>query len=359
MNVESDLLIESMARLFADLAPSTAPGWEEALASRSMQLRAREQVSTSGLPDLLVGQEANGFGGGWSDAGAIFGLAGSEALPYPVVESVLANGLLHEAGLLAVAGTTIGRADSSQVSLTDSTFTGTVKAVPWASHCEAVVLQVGSKIVLLRIANRAGVVSRRNLAGESRDDLIFEAVQPIAVGYLPEGALSLELRGAIARTAQIAGALESVLSMTCDYVRTRQQFGRPLSGFQAIQQQIAVLAAETAAVGCAAVAVGKSAAERRSQSTVAFEIIAAKLRANEAAGIAASTAHQIHGAMGITSEYKLHLFTRRLWSWRGEFGNDAYLKRELTGLIRGLGADRFWQFLTTMDPVDFGQVAPN
>ena len=43
----------------------------------------------------------------------------------------------------------------------------------------------------------------------------------------------------------------------------------------------------------------------------------------EAAGIGAAIAHQMHGAIGFTQEHQLHYLTRRLWSWRDEFGNEA------------------------------------
>src|SRR3546814_9024460 len=55
-----------------------------------------------------------------------------------------------------------------------------------------------------------------------------------------------------------------------------------------------------------------------------FAIGAAKLRANIAAGIGTDIAHQVHGAIGFTQEFALQRFTRRLWSWRSEYGEDAH-----------------------------------
>ena len=48
------------------------------------------------------------------------------------------------------------------------------------------------------------------------------------------------------------------------------------------------------------------------------------MRVGEAAGDGAAIAHQVHGAMGFTYEHSLHHFTRRLWAWREEFGNESF-----------------------------------
>ena len=75
-------------------------------------------------------------------------------------------------------------------------------------------------------------------------------------------------------------------------------------------------------------------------------VAAAKIRAGEAAGIGAAIAHQMHGAMGFTQEHRLHYWTRRLWSWRDEFGNEAYWARRLGGAVAAAGADRLWYGIT-------------
>ena len=73
---------------------------------------------------------------------------------------------------------------------------------------------------------------------------------------------------------------------------------------------------------------------------------AAKARAGEAASIAAGLAHQAHGAIGFTREYELHYATRRLWSWRDEFGNEAEWNRVVGRAALAAGADGLWPALT-------------
>lgn len=145
----------------------------------------------------------------------------------------------------------------------------------------------------------------------------------------------------MARTAQIAGALQSALERSIAYVLERKQFGRPIGQFQAVQQQLALFGAETAAATCAS----RSAAIAASAGDASFQIAAAKLRANQAIGIATATAHQVHGAIGFTWEYALRHATQRLWSWRSEYGNDRYWSEQLGRVVIDRGADNFWNDL--------------
>ena len=147
---------------------------------------------------------------------------------------------------------------------------------------------------------------------------------------------------AFARTAQIAGALDAALALSVGYVNERQQFGRPLGKFQAVQQSLASFAGEAAAANCAAV----GAAQALNWGDAAFEIAAAKLRANRAVEVGTTVAHQVHGAIGFTREYGLHPLTGRLWQWRSEFGNDAYWSGKLGESVVARGADAFWPDLT-------------
>ena len=78
----------------------------------------------------------------------------------------------------------------------------------------------------------------------------------------------------------------------------------------------------------------------------AAEIAIAKVRGGEAAGTGAAIAHQVHGAMGFTYEHSLHHATRRLWSWREEFGNETVWATRLGRMVAAAGADRLWPFVT-------------
>jgi len=166
--------------------------------------------------------------------------------------------------------------------------------------------------------------------------------EAIIAGRAAEGSEEHLLLGAFARSAQIAGALDAALAIAVGYVNERQQFGRPLGKFQAVQQSLATFACEAAAANCAAM----GAAQALDRGDATFEVAAAKLRANRAVGVGTTVAHQVHGAIGFTEEYGLHQLTRRLWRWRSDFGNDAHWSRVLGNLVVDGGPEAFWPNLT-------------
>ena len=164
-------------------------------------------------------------------------------------------------------------------------------------------------------------------------DIVPLMIAPVSTGQEDE---------ALALVALIGGALERCLELSIEHANTRVQFGKPLGKQQAVQQNLAILAEETAAVAVAA----QAAAAARDGGDAAFEIACAKLRANQAAGRGAAIAHQVHGAIGFTQEYPLHRFTRALTYWRSAAGTDAYWANRLGGLASRNGGTGLWIELT-------------
>lgn len=150
---------------------------------------------------------------------------------------------------------------------------------------------------------------------------------------------------ALARAAMMRGALEHMLALTVDYANTRVQFGKPLAKHQVIQHQLAQMAEEVAASGVAVDYATRcfvlSDADARWQA-----VAAAKIRAGEAAGIAAAIAHQVHGAIGFTQEYQLQRYSRRVWTWRNEFGNEAEWGLLLGQRLTSASAPALWHALS-------------
>ncbi len=152
---------------------------------------------------------------------------------------------------------------------------------------------------------------------------------------LPAGGIAHD---AFARVAMAAGALDRTLEMSVEHVNMRQQFGRTLAKFQAVQQSLAILSCEAAAVNAA----GAAAAAALARGDAGLEIACAKLRTNQAIGVATALAHQAHGAIGFTAEHDLHHFTGALTRWRGEAGNDRYWSRRIGDMAAAMGADGLW-----------------
>ncbi|MBJ7501177.1 MAG: hypothetical protein JHC57_15590 [Sphingopyxis sp.] len=150
-----------------------------------------------------------------------------------------------------------------------------------------------------------------------------------------------------AMVSLMAGAMGQALALSIEHVNMRQQFGRPLGKFQAVQQSLAVMACEVRAVEAAAAALAvRLDVANLDPSVVGFEIAAAKLRANRAVGVVTSIAHQVHGAIGFTEEYDLHRVTIPLMRWRGTHGNDAHWAQILGRQVAGFGGRGLWEVMT-------------
>jgi acyl-CoA dehydrogenase len=350
MNETRALLSDTVTRIFADLVSKELIESVERGAWPGDLWRALEE---NGLTRPLVPEERGGAGLGWRDAHVILELMGRHAVPVPLAETIIAGWLLAGAGLdvpdgpLTIAPVQAGERLRLERADRGWRVTGRVARVPWGAAAGQIVFasEVDDRAMIARVAGgRARVTEDRNVAQEPRDTLEFEgtpveAAAPAAAGLPPR---AVWVYGALARSAQMAGALESILAQAVRYATERKQFGRAIGAFQAIQHQLAVLAGHAATAGLAA-AHACRAAERGDPT---FEVAAAKVRVGEAAGIGAGIAHQVHGAIGFTYEHSLHFATRRLWSWRAEFGAESHWAVELGRHVASRGADQLWTDLT-------------
>lgn len=127
--------------------------------------------------------------------------------------------------------------------------------------------------------------------------------------------------------AEAVGAMEAALFMTRDYLKTRQQFGQTLNNFQALQHRMADMLVETELArsmvlqGLAALAQGDADARREGVS-------AAKAMINEAGLFVTRQSIQLHGGIGMTEEYAVGHYYRRMFVIAQMFGNtDTHLVR--------------------------------
>lgn len=351
---DRDMLVQAATSLFRDLCTqevvvqAETTGWADRLWSA---------LQESGFPLVSVPEEAGGAGGGIADACALLQVAGRFAAPVPLAETGLLGGwTLSAAGLPLPAGpltVAVGRPEDV-VELSGGPGSWSLSArlhrVPWGRRCErvAVLAESGGKQVVLSVPT-AGVtvVERYNLAREPRDTLVLSDVRladadvaPAPPGVDPQ---ALRLRGALSRAALISGALARVDELSVLYTSQRQQFGRPIARFQAVQAHLVHIAEE----GQLAALATEVAAQNAQPEPSFFDVAAAKTAASEAATRAAAASHQAHGAIGMTKEYELGQLTRRLWSWRDEYGTERQWSRELGRRLADAGADELWPRLST------------
>jgi acyl-CoA dehydrogenase len=207
---------------------------------------------------------------------------------------------------------------------------------------------VAACVVLLPRAARAAH-SRRNLANEPRVSFTLED-EPVAdanIRPLPGnlvGADGLGVFGAFVRAQQMAGAMERCLDLALAYANERQQFGKPIGRFQAVQHMLAEATGQWAAAAAAA----ELAAAAFGNEAFPLAAAVAKARCGEAAGKVAEVCHQVHGAIGFTHEHPLHFFTRRLWAWRDEFGREAFWQERIGRTVCGRGGEALWAQLVAL-----------
>lgn len=305
------------------------------------------EVEEMGLTRPLVSEENGGVGGEWRDAHVLLFAQGYHAAPVPLGETILATWLAEKAGFSVPDGRLTLIDGRESLDLSGEKLSGTATRVPWAASAgSAIVIAEDQGAPRIGIADltQASIADGENVAKEPRNDVSFDGLS-MDVRPMPNdlgGGAILSL-GAMMRAAQIAGALERVLELAVTYANERTQFGRPIGKFQAIQQELARTAGEAAA--SAVIAEAPFAAMDNGEVSDSL-IAAAKARASEAAGVAASVGHQTHGAIGFTYEHTLHFFTRRLWAWRSEFGNQRFWWKRLGERSVARGADNFWADIT-------------
>ena len=315
MNEQLNIIVDTATRIFAD---SVDKSMLDAAEGGTFPTALWKSVMATGFH--MVGSADSGTG--LAELYALLEVSGRYAVPLPLAENLFANAWVGAADGLSSVG--IWQGDV----ITD---------VPWGRSAARVIgIRPDSRdIVVVEPVELSAAGT--NMAGEARDRVCVPSnARRTTVASDPWSLLALT------RAAQTAGALRTVLESALGYAGDREQFGRSLSKFQAIQHSLAVQAAEVAAARRAVWAAVDSLDCARAR----VEIAAAKIRTGEASTVVGEAAHQVFGAIGYTYEHRLHHFTRRVWAWRDEYGNEFAWQRELGSMIAGGGADGVWSFIT-------------
>jgi alkylation response protein AidB-like acyl-CoA dehydrogenase len=134
-------------------------------------------------------------------------------------------------------------------------------------------------------------------------------------------------RGAIAVCAEACGAMAAVTQETVDYLKTRQQFGQPLSKFQVLQHRLvdmSVSGEEARAIVHAALQALDDGATDAPQA-----VWAAKVQTARSARFVGGQAIQLHGGMGMTDELVIGHYFKRLTLCETLFGDGEWYLKQL------------------------------
>lgn len=293
-----------------------------------------------GLARLTGAPGHGGSGAGWAEAALLLFAAGASAAAVPVAENDLLAGWLLE-----LAGLDSGSAGIRTVAVLDAD--GAARHVPWARAADSVVAlwDCGAGWRVAEFADFE-VSAAQNLAGEPRDHIRVDLAGHEGNEVPASTPGQLLLRGALARSLAMAGAMERTLELVVEHTTARVQFGRALGKFQSVQHMVADIAAEAALARAAAEAAAGIAEEAGFDSAATeFAVAAAKSCAGHAAAVVVRNAHQCLGAIGFTTEHELHRHTNRLLAWRSEFGTAAHWDAALLAAAAAAGEQGLWPLL--------------
>lgn len=303
-------------------------------------------LADSGLTRVGLAEEFGGVGGELSDALTVIVRAAQAGLDGPLTEPLLMASHL---------------ATSTGAPLPEGTLSAGVARIPWDQSHPEQQLDIASTtagdttgcehlwVIGQTTGGGAALLRTRpsDIAGRSINSSSVINCDPSLIA-------DTELLGALGRSAQILGALRSCLHLSCSYTAARTQFGRTLSSHQVVQHALAAMAAEVSAAETAV----QSAIDHTANAGASLDaeaslaIAAAKVQTSITATRVAQSAHQLHGAMGLTAEYPLQHYTSRLWTWRDEYGTEFTWANHIAELVRSRYDDDIWRALTAQSTLE-------
>jgi acyl-CoA dehydrogenase len=348
-----NIVAETAEKIFADLADAQTINRDK---NGAWKVPLWQALTEAGLPLSWVPEDCDGSGASLAEGFSVLSAAGRFAIAVPLAETMLAGWLLAQARIKSPEGmmTVAPAGPKDRITLNaDGTLSGRARGVPFAKaakHIAVLASGAGDLSIALIEAGACRIEAGVNLASDASDTVTMTNVAPIAIKPAPKGfdQNTLMLMGGVARSLQIAGALESMLDISVRYSNERVAFEKKISKFQAVQHNLAKLAGESAAALAAATSAADTIANSTSFDEAVFlEAASAKIRCSEAAEKGAAIAHQVHGAIGFTIEHILHRYTLRALAWRDDFGHESYWAVELGKMVAARGADELWPLVAS------------
>lgn len=342
------------AEMIAEIAAEMFGAVEEADLVEVGLLKVWPTLVELGWPLVGIREDRGGSGGEFDDLAAVIAAVGRHTVAVPLLEHSLASWAITEAGDQAPSGVVTATVEGSIVAGEDSdttTVSGRLTSVGWFESAEQLVTPVtlpSGDEVLAVISTTASGITRRdehNLGGEPRSVLTLDAT-PARLLRTGPSADALRQRAGLLSTVAMLGAMETAYELTRVHVRTREQFGRELAKFQVVSSALAEMSSELTlvrgVVDAAIKAYGSGA------PAAALAIASSRVLATSVSDTISHHAHHLHGAMGITREYPLHKATRRVWSWRDEWGSARRWRSQLGRHAVGTGPEALWDEMTAL-----------
>ncbi len=289
----------------------TEPGFDRAV---------WREICAMGWPGLRLSEDKGGSGLGMAEFCALTEELGAALVPEPLIPVAMAASLLPADQLSAVlAGDRIvipawqEKPNSIELggttTLSGGKLTGRKMFVPMAAGADAFLVTVPGGLALVeRGAPGVSLHVEQTQDGGHFATVSFDGAPAAAIAGDATEALE---EAALAASAYLLGVMDRAFAMTLDYMKTRQQFGRTIGSFQALQHRAVDLKIQVsltrASVEAAAVSMDTSTIPALRRSAVSR----AKARAAEAAMIVTKQCIQLSGGIGYTDAYDVGLFLRK------------------------------------------------
>lgn len=253
---------------------------------------------------------------------------GGAALAVGVLNHVDRSGVVDELFGTVVGGGGRLAVVTGEFNVAAGELTGRAELVPDAVGADRLLVLVADGVAVvatseLSVTGRPVVDETRRLATVTADAAAVEAVLPFAT---PAASEAIRDRIAVALACDSLGIAEHMLRTTVDYVKVRQQFGRPIGSFQAVKHACADM---LVAVEVSRQLVGDAVAAVTDGADAEVAAAMAKSYACSAAVDIAGTAMQLHGGIGYTWESGIHTYLKRAALNRSLFGSPAALRQRI------------------------------
>ena len=302
---------------------------------------AWRELAELGVVGALFGEEHGGFGGSGFDIMVVFEALGRALSVEPLLGALMAGRALAAAGGQdeALAGIISGEhiaafadddaADAVAASQDGDnwTLTGAKAVVRQAAAAQVFVVAAGEDVFLVPVGSSGVSVRSYNLIdGGAAGEVTFAATPATRLGGSDVRGAATEA-GLLALSAEALGAMEYVRDATVGYLRDRKQFGVPIGKFQALQHRMATVLLEIeqarSAVINAAYAFDGADAKTRARA-----LAACKYTIGRTGTLAAEESIQMHGGIGMTWEYAVSHYAKRLVMIDHQLGDeDFHLQR--------------------------------
>jgi alkylation response protein AidB-like acyl-CoA dehydrogenase len=282
-----------------------------------------------GVLGLLVPEEYGGSGLDEVDMVLALEESGRAVLPEPLMESAaLAAPLLARAGSDALKNEWLPKAATGEAVLTVG-----LASQPYVVDATADLLLLErdgelhavtqDRVTLQPLKSVDGARRLFKVTAETGDDTLIGSSQD-------HGQWAFD-HAAAASAAELVGIAGALLDQTVEYVKQREQFGRKVGSFQAVQHRLAEMLLQVESARSAVYYAAYALANDLADAGVAASV--AKAAANDAERFANQNAMQLHGGIGFTWEHDLHLWLKRGKALEWAYGDADFHRKRIADWV--------------------------